>query len=135
MKSSARSRGQGSTVYLVRSGAHQRICAARRCFAILRSAVSRNLPDTTRGAWQPPSTRHRQEYRFGRKEQDAAWKNAEVEVLCKLVAAGLRVPYPYGYFNDTLIMELVTDATGDFRVKHRPNTAMTDNVVTLGAGL
>ena len=25
---------------------------------------------------------------------------------------GVRVPKPYGYFNDTLIMELVTDAAG-----------------------
>jgi RIO kinase 1 len=51
--------------------------------------------------------------RFGRREQEAAWKNAEVDALYKLVAAGVRVPKPFGYFNDTLIMELVTDATGD----------------------
>ena len=51
--------------------------------------------------------------RFGRKEQEANWKNAELDVLYKLVAAGVRVPKPYGYFNDTLIMELVTDAAGD----------------------
>jgi len=50
--------------------------------------------------------------RFGRKEQEAAWKNAEVDALYQLVAAGVRVPQPYGYFNDTLIMELVTDAEG-----------------------
>jgi RIO kinase 1 len=50
--------------------------------------------------------------RFGRKEQEAAWKNAEVDALYKLVAAGVRVPKPYGYFDDTLIMELVTDAAG-----------------------
>jgi len=51
--------------------------------------------------------------RFGRREQEAAWKNAEVDALYKLVAAGVRVPKPYGYFNDTLIMELVTDTAGD----------------------
>jgi RIO kinase 1 len=50
--------------------------------------------------------------RFGRKEQEAHWKNAEVDALYKLVAAGVRVPKPYGYFNDTLLMELVTDAAG-----------------------
>jgi RIO kinase 1 len=33
--------------------------------------------------------------------------------LYQLVAAGVRVPQPYGYFNDTLIMELVTDAEGN----------------------
>ncbi len=51
--------------------------------------------------------------RFGRKEQEAAWKNAEVDALYQLVAAGVRVPQPYGYFNDTLIMELVTDTAGN----------------------
>jgi RIO kinase 1 len=51
--------------------------------------------------------------RFGRREQEAAWKNAEVDALYRLVAAGVRVPKPYGYFNDTLIMELVSDTAGD----------------------
>jgi RIO kinase 1 len=51
--------------------------------------------------------------RFGRKEQESAWKNAEVDALYQLVAADVRVPKPYGYFNDVLIMELVTDAAGN----------------------
>jgi RIO kinase 1 len=50
--------------------------------------------------------------RFGRKEQESAWKNAEVTALYQLAAAGVRVPRPYGYFNDVLVMELVTDAQG-----------------------
>jgi len=50
---------------------------------------------------------------FGRKEQEAAWKNAEVDALYQLVGAGVRVPRPYGYFNDVLVMELVTDAEGE----------------------
>jgi RIO kinase 1 len=29
------------------------------------------------------------------------------------VEAGVRVPKPFGYFNDTLMVELVTDAAGD----------------------
>ena len=33
---------------------------------------------------------------FGRKEQEAAWKNAEVDALYQLVAAGVRVPRPLG---------------------------------------
>ncbi len=51
--------------------------------------------------------------RFGKKEQEAAWKNAEVDALYRLVAADVRVPRPYGYFNDVLLMEMVTDADGD----------------------
>jgi RIO kinase 1 len=50
--------------------------------------------------------------RFGRKEQEVAWKNAEVDALYQLVAAGVRVPRPHGYFDGVLIMELLTDASG-----------------------
>ena len=52
-------------------------------------------------------------WRFGRSEQEAAWKNAEVDALYRLQAAGVRVPKPYGYFNDVLLMELVTDSAGE----------------------
>jgi RIO kinase 1 len=50
--------------------------------------------------------------RYGRKEEESAWKNAEVSALYQLTAAGVRVPRPYGYFNGVLIMELITDAQG-----------------------
>ncbi|MDR3414852.1 MAG: serine protein kinase RIO [Nevskia sp.] len=50
--------------------------------------------------------------RHGRREQEEAWKNAEVDALYRLAAAGVRVPKPYGYFNGVLIMELVADAEG-----------------------
>jgi RIO kinase 1 len=51
--------------------------------------------------------------RFGKKEQESAWKNAEVDALYQLVAADVRVPKPYGYFSDVLLMEMVMDAGGD----------------------
>ena len=50
--------------------------------------------------------------KFGRKEQEAAWKNTEVDALYQLVDAGVRVPAPRGYYNGVLVMELVTDAEG-----------------------
>jgi RIO kinase 1 len=50
--------------------------------------------------------------RYGRKQQETAWKNTEVDALYQLVSAGVRVPQPYGFFNGTLLMELVTDAEG-----------------------
>lgn len=49
---------------------------------------------------------------YGRKEQESAWKNTEVNALYQLTAAEVRVPKPYGYFNDVLVMELVTDTEG-----------------------
>ncbi|MGQ4583433.1 PA4780 family RIO1-like protein kinase [Lysobacter sp. F60174L2] len=50
--------------------------------------------------------------RFGRKEQEAVWKNTEVDALYQLVDAGVRVPQPHGFFNGVLVMELVVDADG-----------------------
>ena len=50
--------------------------------------------------------------RYGRKEQEAAWKNTEVDALYRLADAGVLVPKPYGYFNGVLVMELVTDDEG-----------------------
>lgn len=49
---------------------------------------------------------------YGRKEQESAWKNTEVDALYQLVAAGVRVPQPFGVFSGVLLMELVTDAEG-----------------------
>src|SRR5438552_1470481 len=105
--------GKEATVYLVRSGAHM------RCAKVYRDMAQRSFQKRARyqegrkvrGSRQARAMSKRT--RFGRKEQEAAWKNAEVDALYKLVAAGVRVPKPYGYFNDTLIMELVTDAAGD----------------------
>ena len=50
--------------------------------------------------------------KFGRKEQETAWKNTEVDALYQLTAAGVRVPRPFGYFSGVLVMELVTDSAG-----------------------
>jgi RIO kinase 1 len=105
--------GKEATVYLVRSGAHT------RCAKVYRDMRQRSFQRRARyqegrkvrGSRQARAIFKRT--RFGRKEQEAAWKNAEVDALYRLDAAGVRVPKPYGYFNDTLIMELVTDAAGD----------------------
>jgi RIO kinase 1 len=49
---------------------------------------------------------------WGRKEQETAWKNTEVDALYQLAGAGVRVPAPYGFFNGVLVMELITGADG-----------------------
>jgi len=105
--------GKEATVHLVRSGAHT------RCAKVYRDMRQRSFQKRARyqeGRKVRGSRQARamsKSTRFGRREQEAAWKNAEVDALYRLVAAGVRVPKPYGYFNDTLIMELVTDAAGD----------------------
>lgn len=51
--------------------------------------------------------------RHGRRLQESEWKNAEVEALYRLDAAGVRVPRPYGVYEGVLLMELVRDAQGE----------------------
>jgi RIO kinase 1 len=105
--------GKEATVYLVRTGAQT------RCAKVYRDMAQRSFQRRAqyqegrkvRGSRQARAMN--KSTRFGRKEQEAAWKNTEVDALYQLQAAGVRVPKPYGYFNDVLIMELVTDAAGD----------------------
>lgn len=50
--------------------------------------------------------------RFGRKQQEEVWQNAEVDALYRLASAGVRVPKPYNFVEGVLLMELVTDEHG-----------------------
>ncbi len=50
--------------------------------------------------------------KFGRKQQENVWQNAEVDALYRLAAAGVRVPKPYNFVGGVLLMELVTDSEG-----------------------
>ncbi len=104
--------GKEATVYVVRSG------ATLRCAKVYRNMAQRSFQKRAqyqegrkvRGSRQRRAMA--KSSRFGRKEQEAAWKNAEVDALYQLVAANVRVPRPYGYFDGVLIMELVMDADG-----------------------
>ncbi len=51
--------------------------------------------------------------KFGQKEAEEAWLNAEVEALYRLAEAGVRVPTPYWFLEGVLVMELVVDEDGD----------------------
>jgi RIO kinase 1 len=105
--------GKEATVYMVRTGTQL------RCAKVYRDMAQRSFQKRAqyqegrkvRGSRQARAMS--KSTRYGRKEQEAAWKNAEVEALYQLVAADVRVPRPYGYFNDVLIMELVTDLEGN----------------------
>jgi len=105
--------GKEATVYLVRSGQHT------RCAKVYRDMGQRSFQK--RAVYQEGrSVRGSRQARamgkstsFGRREQETAWKNAEVDALYQLVAAGVRVPKPLGYFDGVLVMELVTGADGN----------------------
>lgn len=104
--------GKEASVYVVRAGAEI------RCAKVYKDMGQRSFQQRSqyqegrkvRGSRQARAMG--KSTRFGRKEQESAWKNAEVDALYLLDAAGVRVPKPYGYFNDVLVMELVTDASG-----------------------
>jgi RIO kinase 1 len=104
--------GKEASVYVVRCGSEI------RCAKIYKDMAQRSFQQraqyqegrNVRGSREARAMAKGS--RYGRKEQEQAWKNTEVEALYQLVAAGVRVPQPFGFFNGVLIMELVTDAEG-----------------------
>lgn len=104
--------GKEAAVYVVRSGDDVR-CAkvykdmAQRSF---QQRVQYQEGRKVRGSREARAVGKASKY--GRKQQETAWKNTEVDALYQLRDAGVRVPEPHGYFHGVLVMELVTDAEG-----------------------
>jgi RIO kinase 1 len=105
--------GKEASVYVVRSGSEL------RCAKVYKDMAQRSFQ--RRAQYQEGrKVRGSREARamakgsrYGRKEQEGAWKNAEVDALYRLTGAGVRVPKPFGFFNGVLIMEMLTDAQGN----------------------
>jgi RIO kinase 1 len=104
--------GKEAAVYVVRSGDDVR-CAkvykdmAQRSF---KQRVQYQEGRKVRGSREARAIGNAS--RYGRRQQEAEWKNAEVDALYRLRDAGVRVPEPFGYFHGVLVMELVTDTDG-----------------------
>lgn len=104
--------GKEASVYVVRSGGDVR-CAkvykdmAQRSF---QQRVQYQEGRKVRGSREARAIGKASKY--GRRQQETAWKNTEVDALYQLRDAGVRVPEPYGYYHGVLVMELVTDADG-----------------------
>jgi RIO kinase 1 len=105
--------GKEADVYVVRCG------SKIRCAKIYKEALKRSFKKAaqyTEGRKVRNSRRARaieKGSKFGRKQQEDTWQNAEVEALYRLARAGVRVPEPYGCFDGVLLMELITDEHGD----------------------
>ncbi len=105
--------GKEATVYVVRCGSEI------RCAKVYKEAAKRSFKQAVQyqeGRKVRNSRRARameKNSKFGRKQQEDIWHNAEVDALYKLASAGVRVPQPYGCFDGVLIMELVTDDSGE----------------------
>lgn len=104
--------GKEATVYIVTSG------PAIRCAKVYKQSAQRSFHKAAeytegrkaRGSRNARAAGKRTQY--GRKVQEAEWKNAEVDALYKLYRADVRVPKPFGVFDGVLLMELVLDADG-----------------------
>ena len=105
--------GKEADVFVVRCG------SKTRCAKIYKDAVKRSFKKAaqyTEGRKVRNSRRARameKGSKFGRKQQEETWQNAEVDALYRLERAGVRVPTPYGCFDGVLLMELITDEDGD----------------------
>jgi RIO kinase 1 len=104
--------GKEAAVYVVRSGDDV------RCAKVYKDMAQRSFQKRVQYQ-EGRKSRGSREARamgkatnFGRKQQEEAWKNAEVDALYQLRDAGVRVPEPYGFFHGVLVMELVTDTEG-----------------------
>jgi RIO kinase 1 len=51
--------------------------------------------------------------RYGRAQDEASWRSAEVDIIYRLRAAGVPVPEPFNYCDGVLVMELITDGNGE----------------------
>ena len=104
--------GKEAAVYVVRSG-DEVLCAKVYKDMAQRSFQARTQYQEgrkVRGSRQARAIGKAS--KFGRREQEAAWKNTEVDALYQLAEAGVRVPQPHGYFHGVLLMALVTDEAG-----------------------
>lgn len=105
--------GKEADVYVVRCGAEL------RCAKIYKNIDTRSFKQAsqyTEGRKVRNTRRARameKGTRYGRKQSEQSWHNAEVDALNKLAAAGVRVPQPHFCLDGVLVMELVTSAAGE----------------------
>jgi RIO kinase 1 len=105
--------GKEATVFVVRCGGEI------RCAKVYKEAAKRSFKQAVQyqeGRKSKNSRRQRameKGSKFGRKQQEESWHNAEVDALYRLAEAGVRVPKPFGCFDGVLLMELVTYDGGE----------------------
>lgn len=105
--------GKEASVYVVRCG------DSLRCAKVYKEANKRSFRQAAEYQEGRKVRNSRQARamakgsKYGRREQEEAWQNAEVAALFRLAGAGVRVPKPYDFLDGVLLMELVADADGD----------------------
>lgn len=104
--------GKEAQVYLVRAGGEPYVAK------VYKDASSRSFKQRaayTEGRRVRSSRDQRamaKRTRHGKAQEEAAWKSAEVDILYRLHAAGVRVPTPHNFIDGVLLMELVRGDDG-----------------------
>ncbi len=128
--------GKEADVFVVRCG------SKIRCAKVYKEAAKRSFKKAaqyTEGRKVRNSRRARameKGSKFGRRQQEETWQNAEVDALYRLASAGVRVPQPYGCFDGVLLMELITDEDGAVAprlndVSMSPEQALEDHALVM----
>jgi RIO kinase 1 len=105
--------GKEATVYVVQSG-NDVLCA--KVYKEANKRSFRQSSDYTEGRKVKSSRKSRamnKGSKYGKQAQEEAWQSAEVDALYRLADAGVTVPKPYNFYEGVLLMELVTDETGN----------------------
>ncbi|MRR58532.1 MAG: serine protein kinase RIO [Deltaproteobacteria bacterium] len=105
--------GKEAEVYVVRS------LGEIRCAKVYKDADNRSFSKQSQYQEGRKSRNSRQaramekHTKYGRKQQEGSWQNAEVDALQRLAAAGVNVPRIFNYVEGVLLMELVVDENGN----------------------
>ena len=105
--------GKEASVYVVRCG------DSLRCAKVYKEANKRSFRQAAEYQEGRKVRNSRQARamakgsKYGRREQEEAWQNAEVAALFRLAGAGVRVPKPYDFLDGVLLMEMIEGEDGD----------------------
>ena len=105
--------GKEANVYIVVSDGEERVA---KVYKEANDRTFRNRVAYTEGRRVRSSRDERarkKRSRYGKAQDEAAWRSAEFDIIRRLQDAGVRVPVPYHFVDSVLVMELVTDADGE----------------------
>ncbi|MCG7600767.1 serine protein kinase RIO [Halomonas sp. McH1-25] len=118
--------GKEAQVYVVRCGDEL------RCAKVFKEAKQRSFKQAVEyqeGRKVRNSRRARamsKKTRYGQREQEDAWLNAEVDALYRLASAGVRVPKPHAFVDGVLLMEMIADEEG-YAAPRLDNVTLTED--------
>jgi len=105
--------GKEAQIYLVVAGGEECVAkvykdASQRTF---KHRVEYTEGRRTRNSRDKRAMNKRTQH--GRKQDEAAWRSTEVDMIYRLRDAGVRVPEPINFVDGVLVMELVKDGAGN----------------------